>query len=352
MYSQRVGGVFLFRGDCARANDAASAVFSELCRRGTECEAFDSLSNTPLILARHRVWSVVHADAGVLSSMTHPIIEVASYDEGQEEGVAHILKRAYQSAAYPSPVILLGRGGSGTRLLSDMARSLGVFLGTHLNATGDSLELVDLSYTLLHERLERGEVGEGDVEAFRDAAIAMVLKGSAPLGALWGWKLPETVLFLKDILHRFPAARVIHIVRHPVDVALRRKTHITDRWDHHLGRTILRRASQAVGVEEGAVLREGQWVRTAYSWDYQMECALEALDGLSGERLLTVQFEHLCRDPREVYRKVARFLGVPTGCWHPEIDLSRARLKRADDSRARDVWLRCAATAERFGYRP
>ena len=50
---------------------------------------------------------------------------------------------AEQPAGLDRPVILLGRGGSGTRMLSELALGLGVFLGGALNETGDSLEWVE-----------------------------------------------------------------------------------------------------------------------------------------------------------------------------------------------------------------
>jgi hypothetical protein len=48
-----------------------------------------------------------------------------------------------------APIILTGRGGSGTRLLSDIASASGVFLGNDLNVSSDSVEWVDLIYKIV-----------------------------------------------------------------------------------------------------------------------------------------------------------------------------------------------------------
>ena len=55
--------------------------------------------------------------------------------------------------ALRAPVIATGRGGSGTRLLTEATRASDVFLGNRLNASGDSVEWVDLIYemTIQHE---------------------------------------------------------------------------------------------------------------------------------------------------------------------------------------------------------
>lgn len=39
-------------------------------------------------------------------------------------------------------------------------------------------------------------------------------------GASWGWKEPRTTLFAPAWLQLFPAARILHVTRHPIDVAL------------------------------------------------------------------------------------------------------------------------------------
>jgi Sulfotransferase family len=39
-------------------------------------------------------------------------------------------------------------------------------------------------------------------------------------GAMWGWKEPRTTLFVSVWLQLFPGARVIHVIRHPIAVAL------------------------------------------------------------------------------------------------------------------------------------
>jgi hypothetical protein len=52
---------------------------------------------------------------------------------------------------FDKPVILLGRGGSGTRLLAQLALSVGVFLGNELNASHDSVEWVETLYDLAVE---------------------------------------------------------------------------------------------------------------------------------------------------------------------------------------------------------
>ena len=52
-----------------------------------------------------------------------------------------------------SPVILTGRGGSGTRMLSSLASTSNVFIGNQLNASGDSIEWAELLYDMSIQKL-------------------------------------------------------------------------------------------------------------------------------------------------------------------------------------------------------
>lgn len=40
------------------------------------------------------------------------------------------------------------------------------------------------------------------------------------MGAIWGWKEPRTTLFTSVWLQLFPDARIVHVIRHPLAVAL------------------------------------------------------------------------------------------------------------------------------------
>jgi hypothetical protein len=58
--------------------------------------------------------------------------------------------------ARSEPVILLGRGGSGTRLLAQLALSTGMFVGNKLNTSHDSVEWVETVYDLAIEAVTEG----------------------------------------------------------------------------------------------------------------------------------------------------------------------------------------------------
>lgn len=155
-----------------------------------------------------------------------------------------------------SPVAVGGVGGSGTRLIAQILRHLGFYLGDDLNKASDNLW-----FTLLFKRTELWEVGQaGDsidqaVQAFRAVmvgdtslspaqvdwieSLAVVDRpqhNSAWLGerveslrrvaalqsqrhGRWGWKEPNTHIFWDRLQGAFPRMKYIHVMRNGLDMA-------------------------------------------------------------------------------------------------------------------------------------
>src|SRR5262245_25921321 len=116
------------------------------------------------------------------------------------------------------PVILLGRGHSGTRLLAWACSKLGLQLGFgEGRATGDAedeqfrkaikaLALTNVGIT----RLE--QIREDELSRFQHAVAGYYARLGQPQGG-WGWKFPETYLITPYITRTFPHARYVHMVR-------------------------------------------------------------------------------------------------------------------------------------------
>jgi hypothetical protein len=134
------------------------------------------------------------------------------------------------------PVLLVGAGGSGTRVLGEAALRLGVGLGPRVNESFDSVAWAPLVYDMVLGR------GGGSILATAEAVHAPWLFGDRP----WGIKLPELTLVLPRFVEAFPAARVVFLSRHPVSASLRRH-HLTSSWEHPVGRVVLEDAYRGTG---------------------------------------------------------------------------------------------------------
>lgn len=85
-------------------------------------------------------------------------------------------------------VLFTGRGGSATRLLSQLAQAAGIFIGNRINKSGDSLEWLELIYRMAVEAGGSLDLASGSRYRSEIRAKARQILDHAPPRAspLWG----------------------------------------------------------------------------------------------------------------------------------------------------------------------
>jgi hypothetical protein len=233
------------------------------------------------------------------------------------------------------PLVIGGLGGSGTRVIAEMARTLGVYLGGTLNKALDNLwftllckrpkwfqewphesevaaSLATLEHAMTrglagrvrdeHERVIQAavrELAEHAVVVGADASTGEALLGSAapPRRALWwGWKEPNSQLFVTHCAKAFPGLRYVHVIRHGLDMAYSRNQQQVCNWGAHFG------LSTRPGVRPSPSESLEYWIRSNRA---AIAAAREAL----GERFLLVRIEEAWERPGEVMRRVGAMVG-------------------------------------------
>lgn len=136
-----------------------------------------------------------------------------------------------------SLIIVIGRGHSGTRILSHTLIGSGVYMGKWLNGAGDKIPgdpIYDACQAVArHVRCNGGlswdfarlqsMSPEPEFISLIDTYLEDVLAATRKRK---GWKLPETTLVYPWITRLFPRASYVHIVRDPRDSLL--GSHLTD----------------------------------------------------------------------------------------------------------------------------
>jgi len=256
-----------------------------------------------------------------------------------------------------SPLVLTGRGGSGTRMLSEIARHFDVFLGNEINKTGDSTEWADLIYDYAISKFEKGDrVGLLKRRKFSRQIAGMSKKlaadGLAGNHRHWGWKLPETILVIPEIHARFPDMKLVHLVRHPVSISLR-GVHLTSRISHRVGRRVVAAAYRRYGRPVERMKTDEIHLHNAYSWKYQVASAMEyGRNELPAGNYIELKFEDLCSRPEAEEARIGEFIGEA-----PRIDSETIAINprpRKPEFWSRDkieeVWEVCADVATELGY--
>jgi len=253
------------------------------------------------------------------------------------------------------PVVVYCASHSGSRLLADMLRRLGVFMGAHLKESQDSLDLFELVRHLVeaHAPDYAPLLRDGDpalAERIADT-FARHLEGR-PGGQPWGWKLPETANVVPVVTRLFPGARVIHLIRDGRDVAFSpfvapkarfwRKIYFNDdRIRAWRGLAMTQRAYRS----HGHLFNAARWVNSV---------TLGRTYGARlGERYLELGYERLVADPAGAFAHVAAFAGLttPTQASLPEVrsaSVGKWRLQPA--KRLAEIRPILEPTLGEFGY--
>jgi len=202
------------------------------------------------------------------------------------------------------PIVVMGRGHSGTRIMAWALVALGIQMGTvKTKATGDCQ---DRRFTGTIKKLARRTLhlpanaapNQRDLKSFQKA-VHKYLEWMGNIAPAWGWKFPETYLIGNIVAATFPNARYIHMIRDGRDLAF--KMHLTDDPNRGLGRTLLKYLD---------AVDKPDYIQAALSWDFQVK-RFGTLAAELGNRAYTLTFEALCRHPIVEMEKVASFLDVP-----------------------------------------
>lgn len=228
------------------------------------------------------------------------------------------------------PAVIGGVGGSGTRLIAAMLRQWGYFIGSDLNQADDNLW-----FTLLFKRAELWHAEPAEfaaaVEVFRTAMFggqpltpaqclqvqgltaarpqhkadwlrqryASLLQACREPGKrhpLWGWKEPNTHLFLDRLQTAFPRMKYIHVMRNGLDMAYSGNQNQLRLWG-------------------GVILGTTDYAITPY-WSLRFWCRVHRrvieLGQRMPDRFLLLNYDAFCNNPQAGIDTLGEFLDLPT----------------------------------------
>jgi hypothetical protein len=261
------------------------------------------------------------------------------------------------------PLVLIGMHRSGTTLTAEMLRACGLYLGRRLGHHHEARFFQALNRQVLasgggswdrvrpylHARADLAfrkatmqALAAALATSFRTAYLSLPQRAALAVGRpfRWGWKDPRTCLVLPQWLALFPRARLLHIVRHPLDVALSLRRR--EEQNREQGKPFLEQL-----LDLGCALD---------LWEaYVGECA-RWRD--LGERYLEVRFEDLLAGPVHRLRELCRFAALRVreerlAAIAARVDASRQARFAALPAGSESRWLERAvslAGAREFGY--
>jgi hypothetical protein len=221
-------------------------------------------------------------------------------------------------AHLPPPVIVFNKSHSGSRVLSALLSSAGIFMGAHRNESGDSLDVLDLVTALVRDYYPDyaplwapDRAPDRALASLAAHAFERHLDGYGA-GAMrpWGWKLCEGTFIIPALDYCFPDARYIHLIRDGRDVAFANHHGPTDDWWRKIYFDTDRiRTVQGLPLT-GASYRRRSHLFNALHW-LNAVTAGRHFGMMLRDRCLEVRYEDLCMDFDRTARRVLAFAGAP-----------------------------------------
>jgi hypothetical protein len=201
-----------------------------------------------------------------------------------------------------SLVTIIGRGHSGTRMISHTLYASSVFMGRLLNTSGDKMppgDLYDACRIMAKYVKWNGDLSwnfdklhtmpiDPEFTQLIESYLSDVLNNKAEHK---GWKLPETTLIFPWIARMFPDMKYIYLVRDPRDSIIGR--HKTDDL-------------RDFGIQYPETNNERE--QRAISWKYQYELVKATPQP---KNWLPIRFEDFILDQENTVQKLEDFLEIP-----------------------------------------
>ena len=275
------------------------------------------------------------------------------------------------------PVVIGGVGGSGTRVLFQLLKELGFYLGRDLNPNGDNLwftilfkrpacfetvskqeppqirRMLQIFHKLMYRttgsdnRENRLSIEEGAL--FFDAAQQYYhqLKPSSAMSRAeermekltqyeevdfsrftgWGWKEPNSFIYLKHLSRYFKGLKFIQVIRHGLDMAFAKRN------QYRFWAPLFQLDRQEGWKNSSVAFKKMEY------WCAANRYAVEQGKQCLGERFMLVNFDTLCLQPEQTIRQLLAFLKIDkpeSQCENlfniPQVPPSMGRYKSEDIS--------------------
>jgi hypothetical protein len=221
--------------------------------------------------------------------------------------------KKYFSAA---PVIVGGVGGSGTRIIAEILKQSGIFMGSLLNVANDNMQLAK-KFPYMRDIIQDREsinqqflmkvihllnwkssyektIVNRTLEQFEKLMFIDYQKRKEEYNG-WGWKVPGNYFILKHTATRYKDLKYIHIMRNGLDMAFSSNQNQLTNW------------GKFYGVDK----KNLSLPRASLNFWYaaNKRAILDAKELLNNNFLL-IRFEELCFNPEKIITDILNFINI------------------------------------------
>jgi Sulfotransferase family len=244
----------------------------------------------------------------------------------------------------PPPLVIGATGGSGTRVLVQVLRKAGWFMGRGVNPENEDSLPIAWFLTKWLKALKDFPNVEPDAlqRAIRDfqRMVYTHRRGIPSPGANWGWKNPRSLWLVPFLVNRFAKLKFIHMIRDARDMMLSENIYFLRQNGHWLLGPDWWRNPEAAQLE---------------LWRQSNKRAVEFAHQYLKDRYYMVRYEDLCQKPLDTVSGLMNFLEKPGTDVGPLIAGIRdrgniGRWQRMPSSELRILSSEVEADLRQFGY--
>lgn len=235
----------------------------------------------------------------------------------------------------PPPLIVGGVGGSGTRLIAQLLKSIGISMGQYLNEAEDALAFVPFYEQYINQHLSGSPINYQQLA--EDILAAMTLHRENSIKAYqWGWKNPRSIYLLPILDSLIPSMRFVHVVRD--GVAMSTSGNQIQLEKH--GPYILQNSMQTLPQNQQSLLL----------WTVVNNAAAD-YGKTMGDRYFLVRYEDVCENPSKAFSAIGDSLEIKLpSAWNVPIRPPRIRQDSISQDFSPLVIENATAAMKRFGY--
>ena len=222
------------------------------------------------------------------------------------------------------PVIIIGMHRSGTSMLTRFISDLGVFMGCDRSENDESEYFQNLNRWILYQAgalwdnpypIDLIDIINKRMSSFSSYSYLglrnfVFYRDVRNLSISWGWKDPRNSLLLAIYKTVFPDAKIIHIYRNPIDVALSLQKR--EKESKEISKKNFKNGIKAKFLIYQRFLNHSFAVEDLNNginlWEFYTKKALEA-DKLF-DKTLHIKYEDFLNKPTHTLRCLTNFLGL------------------------------------------
>lgn len=242
-----------------------------------------------------------------------------------------------------SPLVIVGIGGSGTRVYTRLAEATGRHMGSIQNDSSDRYALFHLANHWcepVHRAWQDGRPLPDAIKFEAELAASVKWHRRGATASAWGWKQPRSIHLLPALDAAYAGdLLVLHAMRDGRDVAFGK--------DIHLRQT-------APFTVPAALREESSPIQLAHIWTTVNDLAADFGEQVLRERYLRISLEDLCREPERLTGEILDFIGGDASPGQLEGIVQTpdtiGRWRDADPQLASQVMAITGDGLQRFGY--